>query len=192
MCCLQVAQAPGDHHAAANRFARAAALYAQGMSETGPALSDSGLSSASSDVSSLAEDAFSFFMPLREESDILAGKTEKTPIPDQSWWEEFGEWESASNVSHLYALQAVTNATQPRLLVDDHIVRLPVARPAAKLPYDSFPQLSKLVQRSLCEDEEYAYSPRALGPLPDWGVISEVWVLARLSKHMRHVTATMQ
>ncbi|KAL0055797.1 hypothetical protein WJX82_004467 [Trebouxia sp. C0006] len=71
-------------------------------------------------VAQAPEDAFSFFMPLREESDKLAGKTDKAPIPDQSWWEEFGEWESASN------------------------------------------------------DEEYAYSPRALGPLPDWGVISEV------------------
>ena len=161
------------------------------MSQTGPALSDSGLSSASSDASSLAEDAFSFFMPLREESDKLAGKTEKAPVPDQSWWEEFGEWESASSVSHLYALHAVTTATQPRLLVDDHIVRLPVARPAAKLSYDSFPQLSKLIQRSLSEDEEYAYSPRALGPLPDWGVISEVWVLGRLSILMRRMTATM-
>ena len=192
VCCLQVAQAPGDHHAAANRFATAAALYAQGMSQTGLALSDSGLSSASSDASSLAEDAFSFFMPLREETNNLAGKTEKAPVPDQSWWEEFGEWESASNVSHLYTVQAVTNATQPRLLLDDHVVRLPVARPAAKLSYDSFPQLSKLIQRSPSEDEEYAYSPRALGPLPDWGVLSEVWVRGRLSMHMLHVVATMQ
>ena len=125
-------------------------------------------------------------MPLREETNNLAGKTEKTPVPDQSWWEEFGEWESASNVSHLYALQAVTNATQPRLLIDDHVVRLPVARPAAKLSYDSFPQLSKLIQRSLSEDEEYAYSPRALGPVPDWGVISEVWVPGRLFDSHNH------
>ena len=164
------------------------------MSQTGPALSESGLSSASSDASSLAEDAFSFFMPLREESDKLAGKTEKAPgtVPDQSWWEEFGEWESASNVSHLHLLQAVTNATQPRLLINDHIVRLPVARPAAKLSYDSFPQLSKLIQRSVSEGEEYAYSPTALGPLRDWGVIGEVWVLARLSMHMLHVIAKKQ
>lgn len=161
---------------AASSFAKAAALYAQGMSQPAPALVASCLSSAASDASSLSEDtsAFSFFVPLHEECEPEMGKA---PKPDQSWWEEFGEWESASTVSPLpqipHVIQDMANATQPRLVVGDQIVSLPVMTGAA-WSYDSFPQLSNLIQRSVSEDEEFLYSPGALGPLPDWGLSSQV------------------
>ena len=162
---------------AASGFAKAAALYAQGMSQAAPALAASCLSSSASDASSFAEDTsgFSFFVPLHEECEQAMGKA---PKPDQSWWEEFGEWESASTVSPLpripHVTQDMADATQPRLVVGDQIVSLPISKAAAAWSYDSFPQLSNLIQRSVSEDEEFLYSPGALGPLPDWGLSRQV------------------
>lgn len=135
--CPQVAEGPrsaGDYSQAASSFARAAALYAQGISESAPITADSCLSSSSSDTSE--ETTPSQFFPLYEQE----GKPGRSPVPDQSWWEEFGEWESASKVSHLTAPQHVTCPTQPRLVCGQHIVRLPIARSDAILPYDSFPE----------------------------------------------------
>lgn len=120
----------GDYSQAASSFATAAALYAKGMSESAPATADSFLSSSSSDTSE--DTTLAQFFPLHE----TAGKPDKAPVPDQSWWEEFGEWECASKVSHLPA--HVTSPTQPRLVCGDHIVRLPIVRSDARLPYASF------------------------------------------------------
>lgn len=127
----------GDYSQAASSFARAAAFYAQGMSQDAPALADSFLSCSSSDTSSLSDGTSQFF-PLQEE---VAGKA---PIAGQSWWEEFGEWESACKVSHLPQPQQKTCLTQPRLVLGDDIVRLPVAHSDARLNYASFPELFTL------------------------------------------------
>lgn len=218
MCLYKVAESSltsGDYNAAASSFARAAALYAQGMSQTALTFTQSCLSSAESEVSdvsdasSLSEDtsAFSFFLPLREESDKMAGKAEKVPVADQSWWEEFGEWESACKVSqstssmahatehdhqdqagiiqgyhtdqpdvavHVSTHQHVTQANQPRLVICDQIVRLPTARTTLQLPYDSFPQLSKLTQQPVDAYEALIYRSRDLGPAPDWALDIQV------------------
>ena len=125
----------GDYSQAASSFARAAALYAQGISQNGPDTADSVLSCSSSETSEII--MASEFFPLQE----VAGTTEQAPVPDQSWWEEFGEWESASKVSHLPASRHVICLSQPRLVFGDNIVRLPIARPDARLPYSSFPEL---------------------------------------------------
>ena len=138
--CPQVAEgslSDGDYGQAASSFARAAALYVQGISDSAPATADSSLSSSSSDTS---EDTTPCqFFPLHE----MAGKPFPgvAPVSDQSWWEEFGEWESASKVSHPAALQHATCPTQPRLVCGDYIVRLPIARSDARLPYNNFPEL---------------------------------------------------
>ena len=120
-------------------------------------------------------------MPLREECEQEMGEAEKAPKPDQSWWEEFGEWESAPTVSHLpqipHIIQDMADATQPRLVVGDQIISLPIRKPVATWSYDSFPQLSNLIHRSVSEDEEFSYSPGALGPLPDWGLSPQVGLL---------------
>ena len=110
------------------------------MSQDAPALTDSFLSCSSSDASSLS-DGMSQFFPLQEE---VAGKAEKAPVADQSWWDEFGEWESASKVSHLPQPRHTTCLTQPRLVIGDDVVRLPIARLAAQLPYASFPEAFSL------------------------------------------------
>lgn len=157
---------------AASNFARAAALYAQGMSQTGPALADSCLSSSASDASSLTDEAsaFSFFSPLHEETEMLGENADVTPVPDQSWWEEFGEWESAAQVSPSIEPQHVTYATQPRLVVGDQIVRLPIARGSAQLSYDSFPELRKLTQALISSDGAMSHSPGAVVALPKRGL----------------------
>ena len=137
MLLLQVAEgslSTGDYSQAASSFARAAALYAQGISQDAPA-TDSFMSCSSSEASDDMMTAE--FFPLQE----VTQKAEAAPVPDQSWWEEFGEWESASKVSCLPAPQHVTCLTQPRLVIEDQVVRLPVARPDARLPYSSFPGL---------------------------------------------------
>ena len=77
------------------------------------------------------------FFPLQE----VTQRAEVAPVPDQSWWEEFGEWESASKASRLPAPQHVTCVTEPRLVIEDQIVRLPIARSDGCLPYSSFPGL---------------------------------------------------
>lgn len=125
----------GDYSQAASEFARAAALYAQGISQDTPAIADSFMSCSSSEAS---EDMMtSGFFPLQE----VTQRAEAAPVPDQSWWEEFGEWESASKVSRSPAPQHMTCLTQPRLVVEDQIVRLPIATSDGCLPYSSFPGL---------------------------------------------------
>ena len=125
----------GEYSQAASRFARAAVLCAQGISQDAPAITDSFMSCSSSEAS---EDMLtSKFFPLQE----VAQKAEAAPVSDQSWWEEFGEWESASKVSCVPASRHMTCLTQPRLVIEDQIVRLPTARPDGCLPYSSFPGL---------------------------------------------------
>ena len=130
MCLLLCQVSEGKRvSAAAGKFAEAAALHAQGMSQ--PALADSFFSSSASDASSVSEEpsAFSFFTPLREEGNP---RVDLAPVADQSWWEEFGEWESGAIVS---PQQRVTAFTQPRLILEDQIVRLPVFKQHAGLSY---------------------------------------------------------
>lgn len=125
----------GNYSKAVSGFARAAALYAHSSSADAPVSAESFMSCSSSEVSD--NEITSEFFPLQE----ATGKADKAPVPDQSWWEEFGEWEGAPKVSHLPLPQHMGCLTQPRLVVGDQIVRLPVARPDAHLPYNSFPGL---------------------------------------------------
>lgn len=109
--------------AAASKFATTAALHAETVSQAAPAsaLADSCLSSSASDASSVSEHLSAIhFMPLREEEDKSA---DVAPVPDRAWWEEFGEWESASAAA---SQQRPYAWTQPRLVLDDQIVRMPV------------------------------------------------------------------
>ena len=125
----------GNYSKAATEFARAAALYAHSSSEDAPVSAESFMSCSSSEASD--SDMTSEFFPLQE----ATGKADKAPIPDQSWWEEFGEWEGAPKVSHLPPPQHMSCLTQPRLVVGDQVVRFPVVREDAHLPYSSFPGL---------------------------------------------------
>ena len=122
-----------EYSQAASSFARTAGLYAQGISQNASAIADSFMSCSSSETS---EDMLtSEFFPLQE----VTHKGEAAPVPDCSCWEEFGEWESASKVSCVPASRHMTCLTQPRLVIEDQIVRLPFARPDGRLPYSSFP-----------------------------------------------------
>lgn len=125
----------GDYSEAASGFARAAALYAHSLSEDALVSAESFMSCSSSEASD--NEMTSEFFPLQE----ATGRADMAPVPDQSWWEEFGAWEGALKVSHLPPPQHMSNLTQPRLVVGDQIVRLPVARDDARLPYSSFPGL---------------------------------------------------
>ena len=214
---LQVADSSfGDCKAARSRFARAAALHADQICGDAPALGRSYLSSAASDASSsFSEEAFAYskLMPLCEEratSDVDSTDWDVAPIPDQPWWEKFGEWESAPKVSHsipppqatqtcqgnhqegprplqqmeianaadlatkVKALQHATHYMQPRLVVGDQIIRLPIARSRAEVAYDATPGFKALgCSSNQCTGAAWC-SPRKCTAVP--GVIPKVWL----------------